>query len=113
MLDTAPLTIAARRSADRLRMLPESALRRGAAAEGRALACELARRAQVLEFPGAVPRELPDAGVFAVGDQLAVVAHDLAEIVRDVDARDELAEAVALVEEAACRIAAAAGAPQW
>lgn len=107
VLDTAPLTTAAHLSADRLRVLPESALRRGAAAEGRALACELARRAQALEFPGETPRELPDVGVFAVGDQLAVVAHDLAEIVRDVDARDELAEAVALVEEAARRITAA------
>ncbi|SCK38071.1 hypothetical protein H181DRAFT_03209 [Streptomyces sp. WMMB 714] len=107
MLDTAPLTTAAQLHSDRLRRLPESALRRGAAAEGLALARELARRAQLLEFPGSTPLDLPDVGVLAVGDQLAVAAHDLAEIVRGLDAADELAEATALVEEAGRRIGAA------
>lgn len=108
VLDTAPLTTAVQLLTDRLRTLPESALRRGAAAEGLALACELARRAQALEFPGSTPRDLPDVGVFAVGDQLAVSAHDLAEIVREVDAADELAEAVRLVRAGARRITDAA-----
>jgi hypothetical protein len=108
VLDTAPLISAVQPVADRLRTLPESALCRGAAAEGLALARELAVRAQRLEFPGGVPRELPDAGVFAVGDQLLVAAHDLAEILRDVDADHELADAVGLVQFATARIAAAA-----
>lgn len=108
MLDTAPLISAVQPAADRLRTLPESALRRGAAAEGLALARELAARAQRLEFPGRTPRELPDAGVFAVGDQLLVAAHDLAEILREVDAPHELEDAVSLVQVATPRIAAAA-----
>jgi hypothetical protein len=112
--DTAPLISAVQPVADRLRTLPESALRRGAAAEGRALARELAVRAQRLEFPGQPPRELPEAGVFAVGDQLLVVVHDLAEVLRglDADAPDdaarELAEAVELLRSGAERIADAA-----
>lgn len=122
MHDTAPLISAAHAVADRLRTLPESALRRGAAAEGLALARELAVRAQRLEFPGRAPRELPDAGVFAVGDQVLVAAHDLAEAVRDGGgtgteasgaaadaAARELAEAVDRVRSAARRIADAAG----
>ncbi|MDB1087205.1 hypothetical protein PJ985_06430 [Streptomyces sp. ACA25] len=68
--------------ADRLRRLPESALRRGAAADGLAVARELARRAQRLERPAEEPRELPEAGVFAVGDQVAVAGHDLAQALR-------------------------------
>lgn len=106
--DTAPLITAAQLLSDRLRTLPESALRRGAAAEGLALACELARRAQLLEFPARTPRKLPDVGVFVVGDQLAVAAHDLAEILREVDAPGELTEAVALVRAAARRVTASA-----
>ncbi|QPP08500.1 hypothetical protein G4Z16_21215 [Streptomyces bathyalis] len=108
MLDTAPLISAVQPAADRLRTLPESALRRGAAAEGLALARELAVRAQRLEFPGRPPLELPDVGVFAVGDQLLVAAHDLAEILCEVDADHELADAVGLVQLATVRIAAAA-----
>lgn len=108
MLDTAPLISAVQPAADRLRTLPESALRRGAAAEGLALARELAVRAQRLEFPGRTPRELPDVGVFAVGDQLLVAVHDLAEILREVDADLEQEDAVALVQLATVRIAAAA-----
>lgn len=111
MLETTPLTTAVTRLADRLRALPESALRRGPEAQGRALARELARRAQRLEFPGAEPRELPDAGPFAVGDQLAVAGHDLVAALREVDAAalcegayGEVESAVALVEEADERI---------
>ncbi|MGP3976607.1 hypothetical protein ACTWQF_21870 [Streptomyces sp. 8N114] len=77
-LDTRPLTDAVERLADRLRTLPQSTLQRGAAAEGLALARELALLAQRLEFPGdCMSRVLPDAGVFAVGDQLAVAGHDV------------------------------------
>lgn len=108
VLDTAPLITAVHLLSDRLRTLPESVLRRGTAAEGLALACELTRRAQVLEFPGETPREMPDAGVLVVGDQLAVAAHDLAEILREVDSPDELADALDLVRAAARRITAAA-----
>jgi hypothetical protein len=108
VLDTAPLTSVAEQLGDRLRRLPESALRRGAAAEGFALARELTRRAQLLEFPGSTPRELPDEGVLTVGDQLAVATHDLAEIVRKTGAAGELQEAAALVRDAAPRVAEAA-----
>lgn len=89
------------RLSDRLRTLPESALRRGAAARGLALARELARRAQLLERPDHPPVKLPDAGVFAVGDQLAVAGHDLAQALRSAEpgpARDRaLAAALDLV----------------
>lgn len=83
--------------ADRLRAAPQSRLQRGAAAEALALARELARRAQLLEDPSAEPREMPDAGMFAAADQITVAGHDLAVVLRD---DRELAEAVALVEEA-------------
>ncbi|GHK02422.1 hypothetical protein SY2F82_42190 [Streptomyces sp. Y2F8-2] len=83
--------------ADRLRAAPQSRLQRGAAAEALALARELARRAQLLEDPSAEPREMPDAGMFAAADQITVAGHDLAVVLRD---ERELAEAVALVEEA-------------
>lgn len=83
--------------ADRLRAAPQSRLQRGAAAEALALARELARRAQLAEEPGAQPREMPDAGMFAAADQITVAAHDLA-LVLNSDA--EVAEAVRLVTEA-------------
>ncbi|URN14305.1 hypothetical protein LUW77_12120 [Streptomyces radiopugnans] len=100
-----PLLTAVDRFADRLRAMPQSALARGAAAEGLGLARELADRAQRLESHGRAPHELPDAGLFAVGDQLAVAGHDLAEALREAGERAgagprELAEAVALVEAA-------------
>ncbi|WP_149179163.1 hypothetical protein [Streptomyces sp. TRM49041] len=82
MHDTTELTEAVGHLADRLRAAPQSRLRRGAAAEGLALARELAVRAQRLEAPaaaGAEPRIMPDAGVFAVGDQLTVAGTDFAE----------------------------------
>ncbi|MFJ8362979.1 hypothetical protein [Streptomyces sp. NPDC093984] len=97
MLDTTPLTRAVDHFADRLRAAPQSRLQRGAAAEALALARELARRAQLLEDPSAEPREMPDAGMFAAADQITVAGHDLAIVLRD---EKELAEAVALVEEA-------------
>ncbi|MGR6970860.1 hypothetical protein ACU639_14870 [Streptomyces cynarae] len=97
MLDTTPLTRAVDHFADRLRAAPQSRLQRGAAAEALALARELARRAQLLEDPSAEPREMPDAGMFAAADQITVAGHDLAIVLRD---ERELAEAVALVEEA-------------
>ncbi|MYT29395.1 hypothetical protein [Streptomyces sp. MspMP-M5] len=119
MLDVTPLQTAVDALADRLRALPQSALRRGAAAEGLALARELAARAQLIERPGEPPRELPNAGIFAVGDQLAVAGHDLVEALRsaaaggtaggaagaEADANaapaGQLAEAVRRVREAA------------
>ncbi|MFE3886553.1 hypothetical protein ACFXPQ_27220 [Streptomyces lydicus] len=118
MLDVTPLQTAVDALADRLRSLPQSRLHQGAAAEGLALARQLATRAQLIERPGEPPRELPDAGVFAAGDQLAVAGHDLVEALRaaavrtagaagDPDAKrapaDELAEAVRCVRAAAER----------
>jgi hypothetical protein len=83
--------------ADRLRAAPQSRLQRGAAAEALELARQLARWAQAVEEPGTEPRQMPDAGMFAVADQILVAAHDLALVLRS-DA--EVAEAVRVVEEA-------------
>jgi hypothetical protein len=60
---------------------------------------ELARRlaAEALELEGESPRELPDAGPFAVGDQLAVAGHDLA--LAAAGHPEILAGALAAVEE--------------
>ena len=99
-----PLVTAVDRLADRLRAAPQSRLRRGAAAHGLLLARELAVRAQRIEYPGREPRIVPDEGVFAVADQVAVAGHDLAEAMRTASAED-LAEAVELVEETARRCA--------
>ncbi|MFJ3501571.1 hypothetical protein [Streptomyces sp. NPDC090135] len=106
MLDTSDLTAAVERFADRLRAAPQSRLQRGAAAEGLALARELAVRAQRAEEPDREPRTMPDVGVFAVADQLAVAGSDLAEALRTAPAgsrEGELDEAVGLVREAAAR----------
>ncbi|MET9509929.1 hypothetical protein ABZX62_15975 [Streptomyces flavidovirens] len=120
MLDTTPLTAAVDRFADRLRAAPQSRLQRGAAAEGLALARELSVRAQRVEEPGAEPRIMPDAGVFAVADQLTVAGHDLAHALETACApvretgtgrgtetapsvEAELDEAVRLVKAAAAR----------
>ena len=97
MLDTTPLTRAVDHFADRLRAAPQSRLQRGAAAEALGLARELALRAQRVEDPSGEPREMPEAGMFAAADQITVAAHDLALVLSD---EAELAEAVALVEEA-------------
>ncbi|MEV7532646.1 hypothetical protein [Streptomyces hydrogenans] len=102
MLDTSELTAAVERFADRLRAAPQSRLQRGAAAEGLALARDLAVRAQRAEFPDREPRTIPDAGVFTVADQLAVAGADLAEILRTAPSPSrerELDEAVRLVRE--------------
>jgi hypothetical protein len=83
--DLTPLLTAVDSFADRLRALPQSRLSRGAAAEGRELASELAARALRWEEPEgqpAPPREMPDAGLFAVADQVAVAGHDLIEALR-------------------------------
>ncbi|MFD4244901.1 hypothetical protein ACFWP3_25420 [Streptomyces sp. NPDC058525] len=108
MLDTSPLTAAVERFADRLRAAPQSRLRQGAAAAGLELARELAARARRLE--GLPPREMPDAGIFVVGDQVAVAGRDLAEALRSVREPDSakapsgmLDEAVRLVERAEVR----------
>ncbi|MGW8064583.1 hypothetical protein ACVV2G_20500 [Streptomyces ziwulingensis] len=83
--------------ADRLRAAPQSRLQRGAAAEALGLARELARRAQLVEEPGSQPREMPDAGMFAAADQIAVAAHDLALVLSD---EGQVEQAVRLVDEA-------------
>ncbi|RST04776.1 hypothetical protein E2C00_09255 [Streptomyces sp. WAC05374] len=110
MLDTTELTAAVERLADRLRAAPQSRLQRGAAADGLALARDLAFRAQRLENPRTPPRTMPDAGLFAVADQLVVACNDLAEILRTAPAgspprrealRRELDEAVAAVRRTA------------
>lgn len=91
MLDTSPLTTAVERFADRLRAAPQSRLQQGAAEVALDLARELSLRAQRLEAAaagaggagegaGAAPaRTMPDAGIFVVGDQVAVAGLDLAE----------------------------------
>ncbi|MER7467583.1 hypothetical protein [Streptomyces sp. NPDC097981] len=119
MLDTSPLTAAVERFADRLRAMPQSRLRQGAAAQALELARELSVRAQALEGPqqaaaAAPAREIPDAGVFVVGDQVAVAGLDLAEALRAAEAAggarktakapsEILDEAVRLVEQAEVR----------
>ncbi|MEW1643315.1 MULTISPECIES: hypothetical protein [unclassified Streptomyces] len=97
MVDTTRLTQAVDHFADRLRAAPQSRLQRGAAAEALALAREMSRRAQLTEEPGAEPREMPDAGMFAAADQITVAVHDLAVVLVN-DA--EVDEALGLVAEA-------------
>ncbi|MBZ6092571.1 hypothetical protein KVH02_30285 [Streptomyces olivaceus] len=97
MVDTTPLTRAVDDFADRLRAAPQSRLQRGAAAEALELARELARRAQLVEEPGSELREMPDAGMFAAADQIAVAAHDLALVLED---EGQVEAAAGLVEEA-------------
>ncbi|MEV7235505.1 hypothetical protein AB0N06_16420 [Streptomyces sp. NPDC051020] len=102
MLDTTPLVTVVDRFADRLRAAPQSRLQHGAAAEGLAVARELAVRAQRIEAPDREPRIMPDAGMFAVGDQVAVAGRDLAVALERAPSV-ELDEAVRFVEEAAAR----------
>ncbi|MET7511761.1 hypothetical protein [Streptomyces albidoflavus] len=97
MLDTTPLTSAVDQFADRLRAAPQSKLQRGAAAEALDLARELSARAQRLEEPAGEVRVMPDAGMFAVADQVTVAAHDLALVLPGEAA---LESAVARVAEA-------------
>ncbi|MGW2598072.1 hypothetical protein [Streptomyces klenkii] len=109
MDDVTSLLAAVDAFADRLRTLPQSRLSRGAAAEALSLARELAARTQRIEEPGAAaPREMPEAGMFAVADQVAVAGHDLAEALASASGNADaagggVAEAVALVEAAAKR----------
>lgn len=97
MVDTTSLTRAVDHFADRLRAAPQSRLQRAAAAEALGLARELARQAQLLEDPAAEPREMPDAGMFAVADQITVAGHDLAVVLMS---EGEVEQAVRLVQEA-------------
>ncbi|MET9571366.1 hypothetical protein ACFYNW_18840 [Streptomyces virginiae] len=111
MLDTSPLSAAVERFADRLRAAPQSRLQQGAAAAALDLARELSVRAQRLEEPGRAPREMPDEGLFVVGDQVAVAGRDLAEALRAGAGAPDTAkapsemldEAVSLVEQAEIR----------
>ncbi|KAK1181456.1 hypothetical protein B7755_026925 [Streptomyces sp. NBS 14/10] len=113
MNDVTPLLTAVDRLADRLRALPQSRLGRGVAAEGLALARELSVRAQRIEEPGSGSRIMPDAGMFAVADQVAVAGHDLAHALERAPegggrggaggAGEALDSAVALVEATAGR----------
>ncbi|MDH6628012.1 hypothetical protein M2271_005842 [Streptomyces sp. LBL] len=97
MVDTTPLTRAVDHFADRLRAAPQSRLQRCAAGEALGLAQELARWAQLVEAPEAEPRVMPEAGMFAVADQITVAVHDLALVLKD---EGKVAEAVRLVEGA-------------
>ncbi|MFE7527985.1 hypothetical protein ACFU7Y_20045 [Kitasatospora sp. NPDC057542] len=122
MHDVEPLVEAVESLADRFRSLPQSKLL-GAVpgyASRAAAALELARRLAglALATEGGPQREFPDAGAFAVGDQLAVAGHDLAAALAalpqgaevalpdgPVAATEVLAGAVAAVRETAalCR----------
>ncbi|MGA5819096.1 hypothetical protein ACPC54_14700 [Kitasatospora sp. NPDC094028] len=81
-MDVQPLVEAVEALADRFRSLPQSKLlgavpgHASRAAAGLALARRLAGLGLAAE--GEPEREVPDVGVFAVGDQLAVAGHDLA-----------------------------------
>jgi hypothetical protein len=77
MSDSSALLLAADRLADRFRSMPQRRLAE-LAPDGLLLARRLARRSQALEGGAARP-ELPDVGIFAVGDQIALTAHDLAQ----------------------------------
>ncbi|MEU4210294.1 hypothetical protein AB0F13_09920 [Streptomyces sp. NPDC026206] len=105
MDDVTPLLAAVDTFADRLRALPQSRLSRGAAAEALALARELAVWTQRIEEPGApAVREMPEAGMFAVADQVAVAGHDLAEaLIASGEVPGNVAKAVELVTAAARR----------
>ncbi|MEU7041467.1 hypothetical protein [Streptomyces varsoviensis] len=103
MDDLTSLLTAVDSFADRLRALPQSRLSRGAAAEGLELARELAERARRFEEPDSPgPRDMPDAGLFAAADQVAVAGHDAVEALRGAPAA-EVEDAIASVEAAAKR----------
>ncbi|WP_441250559.1 hypothetical protein [Kitasatospora sp. McL0602] len=78
------LVEAVEKLADRFRSMPQSRLLGAVpgygsrAAAGLALARELA--AAALAVAGEQPREFPEVGAFAVGDQLAVAGHELAAV---------------------------------
>ncbi|MGK5529886.1 hypothetical protein [Streptomyces sp. URMC 129] len=100
-VDTGELDEAVESFAERLRALPESRLRRGAGAAGLEVARELAGRAQRLEQPFGGVRRMPDAGLWVVGDQVAVAGHDLSRAIGEAAdaeaARRELAAALELL----------------
>ncbi|MEU1625707.1 hypothetical protein ABZ746_10340 [Streptomyces sp. NPDC020096] len=102
MLDCAPLVTAVERLADRFRALPQSRLR-GAAEIGLALARDLSCAAQRLELPDREPLLMPDDGIFAIGDQIAVAGHDLVVALAGHPGRhdvlDEALRKVAAVEQ--------------
>ncbi|WP_034088780.1 hypothetical protein [Streptacidiphilus albus] len=126
MPEPMPFLAAAERLADRFRSMPQSRLT-ALAPEGLALARRLAGWAQQLE--GLAVRELPEVGIFAVGDQIALAAHELAaaaaerrtaagapsapgaddeglgEDAADTEVEQVLAEAGVLVAEVAQRLA--------
>jgi len=102
VLDTTPLITAVDRFADRLRSAPQSRLQQGVAAAALVTARDLSARAQRAEAPDREPRIMPDAGIFAVGDQLAVAGRVLA-VALETASSQELDEAVRCVEEAAER----------
>ncbi|WP_059007200.1 hypothetical protein [Streptomyces specialis] len=103
-VDTGELDEAVETLADRLRALPESRLRREAGVRGLETARELSRRAQRLEGAFGAPREMPDAGVWVIAEQVAVAGHDLSRAIAaapDEDAaRRELAAALELLRRA-------------
>ncbi|MFJ9953578.1 hypothetical protein [Kitasatospora sp. NPDC091207] len=91
MSEAVSLAEAVEALADRFRSMPQSRLlgavpgHPSRAAAALALARWLALAAQAAEGvatggdgPAGPPREFPDAGAFAAGDQLAVAGHDLA-----------------------------------
>ncbi|MDF3293709.1 hypothetical protein [Streptomyces silvisoli] len=102
MLDCAPLVTAVERLADRFRALPQSRLR-GVAEAGLDLARELSCAAQRLELPDREPLLMPDDGVYALGDQIAVAGHDLLAALAGHPGRhdvlDQALRSVAKVEE--------------
>jgi hypothetical protein len=102
MLDCAPLVTAVERLADRFRALPQSRLR-GVAEAGLTLARDLSCAAQRLELPDREPLLMPDNGIFALGDQIAVAGHDLVVALAGHPGRHDVLEqalrSVAKVEE--------------
>ena len=82
MSEPTSLVEAVDRLADRFRSMPQSRLLAAVpghlSRSGAALALARQLAAAALALDGAGPREFPDAGAFAAGDQLAVAGHELA-----------------------------------
>ncbi|WP_431680120.1 hypothetical protein [Kitasatospora sp. KL5] len=98
----AALVEAVDRLADRFRSMSQSRLLGAVPGHpsraGAALALVRTLASTALELEGEPPREVPDAGAFAVGDQLSVTGHDL--VIAAQDRPEALAEALAAVLEA-------------
>ncbi|MFG2906335.1 hypothetical protein ACGF13_14855 [Kitasatospora sp. NPDC048286] len=112
-LDVDPLVEAVDKLADRFRSLPQSKLL-GAVpghASRAAAALELARRLAGLAAAaeGGPRRDFPDAGAFAVGDQLAVAGHDLATALAALPDGPAAAEVLAAAVDAVRETAALCG----